>query len=44
MFFIIEAVRGKPVSERFQEYAFKFGAAVLVCLMGIALFNDFVRL
>ena len=44
MFFIIEAVRGTPVSERFQEYAFKFGAAVLVCLMGIALFNDFVRL
>lgn len=44
MFFVAEAIRGKPVPERFQEYAFKFGAAVLVCLMGIALFNDFVRL
>ena len=44
MFFIIEAVTGKPVPERVQEYAFKFGAAILVCLMGIALFNDFARL
>ncbi len=44
LFFVIEAIKGSPVSERVQEYAFKFGAAVLVCLMGIALFNDFVRL
>ena len=44
MFFMIEAVTGKPVPERVQEYAFKFGAAILVCLMGIALFNDFARL
>ncbi len=44
MFFVIEAVTGKPVPERIQEYAFKFGAAILVCLMGIALFNDFARL
>lgn len=44
MFFVVEALRGKPVPEKIQEYAFKFGAAVLVCLMGIALFNDFVRL
>lgn len=44
LFFVIEGLRGKPVPEKVQEYAFKFGAAVLVCLMGIALFNDFVRL
>ena len=44
LFFVIEAIKGSPVSEKVQEYAFKFGAAVLVCLMGIALFNDFVRL
>ncbi|MGL4206552.1 MAG: sigma E protease regulator RseP [Aeromonadaceae bacterium] len=44
LFFVIEAVTGKPVPERIQEYAFKFGAAILVCLMGIALFNDFARL
>ena len=44
LFFVIEAIKGSPVSEKVQEYASKFGAAVLVCLMGIALFNDFVRL
>jgi len=44
LFFVFEAITGRPVPEKVQEYAFKFGAAVLVCLMGIALFNDFVRL
>jgi regulator of sigma E protease len=44
LFFVIEAITGRPVPEKVQEYAFKFGAAVLVCLMGIALFNDFLRL
>ncbi len=44
LFLLLEGVRGKPISERIQEYAFKFGAAVLVCLMAIALYNDFARL
>ncbi|MDO2947001.1 sigma E protease regulator RseP [Aeromonas simiae] len=44
VYFLIEAVRGRPVSERTQEIGFKIGAAVLVFLMGIALFNDFTRL
>ncbi|ALP39634.1 sigma E protease regulator RseP [Aeromonas schubertii] len=44
LYFLIEAVRGRPVSERVQEIGFKIGAAILVALMGIALFNDFARL
>lgn len=44
LFYLIEAVTGRPVPERIQEYAFKFGAAVLIGLMAIALFNDFARL
>ncbi|WP_409420577.1 sigma E protease regulator RseP [Pseudaeromonas sp. ZJS20] len=44
LFYLVEAVTGRPVPEKFQEYAFKFGAAILVCLMAIALFNDFARL
>jgi RIP metalloprotease RseP len=44
LFLVLEGVRGKPIPERIQEYAFKFGAAVLVCLMAIALYNDFARL
>ena len=44
MYFIIELIRGKPVSERVQELGFRFGAIALMLIMGIALFNDFGRL
>ncbi|MGL4932398.1 MAG: sigma E protease regulator RseP [Aeromonas sp.] len=44
VYFLIEAVTGKPVSEKIQEVGFKIGAAILMLLMGIALFNDFARL
>ncbi|MGL4793255.1 MAG: sigma E protease regulator RseP [Aeromonas jandaei] len=44
VYFLIEAVTGKPVSERIQEVGFRIGAAILMLLMGIALFNDFARL
>lgn len=44
MYFIIELIRGKPVSERVQEMGFRFGAMALMMIMGIALFNDFARL
>ncbi|MDA8621060.1 sigma E protease regulator RseP [Psychrosphaera sp.] len=44
MYFIIELIRGKPVSERVQEMGFRFGAIALFMIMGIALFNDFGRL
>lgn len=37
-------VHGKPVSEKIQEVGFRIGAAILMLLMGIALFNDFARL
>jgi regulator of sigma E protease len=33
MFYAIEALRGKPLSERTQDYAFRAGFAVLVSLM-----------
>lgn len=44
VYFLIEALRGRPVSEKIQEVGFRIGAAILVLLMGIALFNDFARL
>ncbi|WP_368230069.1 sigma E protease regulator RseP [Aeromonas sp. R10-1] len=44
VYFLIEAVTGKPVSEKIQEVGFRIGAAILMLLMGIALFNDFARL
>ena len=44
VYFLIEAVTGKPVSDKIQEVGFRIGAAILMLLMGIALFNDFARL
>ncbi len=39
-FYIIEFIRGKPLSEKTQEYFFRFGFLVLVGLMLFATFND----
>ncbi|ART78844.1 sigma E protease regulator RseP [Oceanisphaera avium] len=44
LFYVIEAVTGRPVPEKIQEIGFKIGAALLFMLMGLALFNDFARL
>lgn len=44
LFFGIEAVRRKPVSERIQGLAYRFGASLLFAMMAVALFNDIARL
>lgn len=44
MFYAIEAVRGKPISERAMEYAFRFGLVVLVTLMVFSNLNDVFQL
>ena len=44
MYFLIELIRGKPVSDRVQEIGFRIGAFVLMMIMGIAIINDFTRL
>ncbi|MDP2513925.1 sigma E protease regulator RseP [Photobacterium damselae subsp. piscicida] len=44
MFFAIEAVTRRPVSEKIQDIGYRVGLAILVALMAIALFNDFTRL
>lgn len=44
LFYLVEAVTGRPVPEKIQEIGFKIGAALLLMLMGLALFNDFARL
>ncbi|MGL5047013.1 MAG: sigma E protease regulator RseP [Shewanella sp.] len=44
LYYFIEVITGKPVPEKVQEIGFRFGAAMLLMLMGIALFNDFARL
>ncbi|SMY38340.1 sigma E protease regulator RseP [Photobacterium andalusiense] len=44
MFFAVEAVTRRPVSERIQDIGYRVGSAILVALMAVALFNDFTRL
>lgn len=44
LFYAIEAVKGSPLSERVQEWGQKLGLSMLVALMGLAFFNDIVRL
>ncbi len=44
LFYGIEAVRGKPLSERAQEFGFRIGLAIVVMLMIFATFNDIIHL
>lgn len=43
-FYIIEAVRGRPVSEKTEAIGQRIGLAVILALMSLAIFNDLVRL
>lgn len=43
-FYAVEAVRGKPISEQIQEYAFRLGLVILVGIMVFANLNDIMQL
>jgi regulator of sigma E protease len=43
LFYIIEALTGKPVGEKSQDIAYKIGFGVLLCVMLFTLWNDFSR-
>ncbi|WP_416355729.1 RIP metalloprotease RseP [Aureimonas phyllosphaerae] len=40
MFYAAEAVRGRPLSERVQEFGFRIGLALVLMLMVFAFWND----
>lgn len=44
LFYGIEAARGRPLSERAQEYGFRIGMALVLMLMVFATYNDIGRL
>lgn len=44
VFYAVEAVKGSPVSEQLQEYAFRVGLVVLVGIMLFANLNDLLLL
>lgn len=44
LFYLVELVRGRPLSERIQGYGMQIGIALVVCVMLLAVFNDLARL
>jgi regulator of sigma E protease len=44
LFYAAEAVRGKPLGQRAQEYGFRIGLALVLTLMVFATWNDLVHL
>jgi len=44
LFYAIEALRGRPLSERAQEVGFRIGLAIVLMLMIFATFNDILHL
>jgi regulator of sigma E protease len=44
LFYAIEAVRGRPLSDRAQEVGFRIGLAFVIMLMIFATFNDILHL
>jgi regulator of sigma E protease len=44
LFYLIETVKGSPLSEMAESIFLRFGISLLLLLMGLAFFNDFNRL
>lgn len=44
VFYAVEAVRGSPIPENIQEYAFRVGLVILVGLMLFANINDIIQI
>lgn len=44
LYYAVEWIRGKPLSQRIQETGLRFGMVAMLLLMCIAFFNDFTRI
>ena len=44
MYYLVEMVKGSPLSDEFQARMQRFGIVILVMLMTLALYNDIARL
>ena len=44
LYYVIEAIKGSPLSQGMQEAGQRVGLTMLVMLMGLAFYNDIVRL
>ena len=44
LFYAFEAIRGRPLGDRAQEYGFRIGLALVLSLMVFATWNDIIRI
>jgi regulator of sigma E protease len=44
LYYLIEIIKGSPVSEAVEIIGQKIGIALLFCLMSLAIYNDLLRL
>jgi regulator of sigma E protease len=44
LFYVVEMIKGSPLSERAQAIGQRIGLTLLVALMGLAFYNDIMRL
>jgi regulator of sigma E protease len=43
LFYALEGLRGRPISEQAQEYGFRFGLVIVLMLMVFATYNDITQ-
>ncbi len=43
LYYAYEAIRSRALTERLQEYCFRFGLSLVICLMVFATYNDVAR-
>ena len=43
-FYFIEVIKGKPLPEKIQNFSLQIGVILILCVMLLALYNDFNRL
>jgi regulator of sigma E protease len=44
LYYVVELIRGRPVSERVQMLGLRIGMVLLFSLMALAILNDLARL
>jgi regulator of sigma E protease len=44
VFYALEALRGRPLSEKAQEFGFRIGLAIVLMLMVFATWNDLTQI
>jgi len=44
LYYVIEALRGRPLGERAQEFGFRIGLALVLSLMLFVTVNDLIQL